>query len=134
MAGPFDIVGGAVQFGANRRAQKKLRRARKLERSAALLRNLQRRRTFIRSARAAQAANIVSASGQGAGFLDSSAFQGTQASIATQEAVGLSEFDTLSLLQNESSQLRDQASQQIEFGQRAANITSIANAGVGLAS
>jgi len=76
----FGKVGGAT---FRKGAQHDLDRAARRRREGATVRNIQRRRAFIRKARAAQAENLVAGVATGAG-LESSAFQGTRASLQTQ--------------------------------------------------
>lgn len=100
MAGfnPIQLVGQVGEFHQRGQAAQKLRAAGRQQRTALLVRNIQRRRAFIRAARGAQAQNLV-AGAQREGGLESSAFQGIEASIQTQSEFGRFEFDTSQLRQ-----------------------------------
>lgn len=118
----------AVSFFKRGSARRKLRRANRLDAVNVLQRNLQRRRAFIRNARAAQAQAAVAATSFEGG-LDSSAFQGTSASIRTQEGFGLHEFDEARRRNRRAAALRGSATRDLEVGQDIQQAGELINSG-----
>jgi hypothetical protein len=83
-------IGSIFTIGLKKHARAELKRAGATERISVLVRNLQRRRSFIRAARQAQAEALIGGVASGAG-LESSGVQGTLASLITQEQFGVFE-------------------------------------------
>lgn len=102
------IVGQIGAIAINAGAASKLRRANKLLRRNKFQSIVQKRRAFLRNARAAIASNLVAGVATGAS-LDSSAFQGIAASLQTQEAVALTEFNFAARNELEAQDLTDRA-------------------------
>lgn len=84
------LFGDVLSLGRRKSADSARRRASSIQRKIGLMRTIQNRRAFIRSARGAMAQNLVQGISTGAD-LSSSGFQGTQASLQTQRDFGLFE-------------------------------------------
>jgi len=121
----FKAGAGIIKSRAGSKARKKLREARKYQRVNAQLLAAQRRRSFIRRARAIQADALLQGSVTGADF-GSSALQGNLASLATQEATSLGEFKDTELRNRKIGILTDSAQNTLARGQQAANVLGTA--------
>jgi len=77
------LLGDALSFGRRKNAEHATNRANRAKRKLAVLSTIQNRRNFIRQARGVQA-DVLLGGAQNVGGLDSSGFQGTQASVQTQ--------------------------------------------------
>jgi len=86
----FKVGSALLGSRKKRRAKKKLAEGRRLQRQNKILRAVQARRSFLRAARGAQAQALVAGVASGAS-VESSAVQGSLASIGTQARVGATE-------------------------------------------
>ena len=85
------VIGTAVSIDQSKKASKAQKKANTAQRSINQLQNKQNKRQFLRAFRQAQAQALQNAVTAGVG-LESSAFQGTVASQATQAEVAVKEF------------------------------------------
>jgi len=120
----FEILGGAFKSITKIGAQRDLDKANKIKVRGITARNLRSRRDFIRQSRLMLAQNLATTAGR-EGAIDSSAFQGTQASIITQTAEGI-KFDKEEARRDRKIRfLQGQAQHKIQQGERFGAFTDI---------
>lgn len=123
-------LGSIPRALGSHKASKSRQKAAKFRQRIAFGQSLIKRRTFLRNARAALATNLVGGVATGAS-LDSSAFQGVQASIATQREAALDVFNEAARNEKKARSADKTAASSESFGQIAGAVVDFAGSVAG---